>query len=146
MTMAPVVCMGAICLAVYLSESDKIRPDLSLVSGELDDPAKRIFALAILNAGQRIIEILRQLADLTTGNADFTVFPSQTPDRRHNRRRAGTESLFQSAIICGIKNILNGNAALVHRNTLVLGQLDDGIARYAAENRTQKRRRNPMRP
>ena len=74
-----------------------------------DDPAKRIFALAILNAGQRIIEILRQLADLTTGNADFTVFPSQTPDRRHNRRRAGTESLFQSAIICGIKNILNGN-------------------------------------
>ena len=108
----------------------------------LDDPAEQIFTIAILNSRQRIIEILRQLADLAAGNGNLAILPSKATHRRDDSRRAGAERLFQRAVIRRVKDILHRNAALVHGDSLVLGQLDDGVAGDAAENRTEQRRRD----
>ena len=78
-------------------------------SVHLDGPALGVGNLAPLDAGEGVIELLGQGADLALGNIGHIVLPLQFLDRRDHGSGAGAKDLLQLAVLGGSHDVGDGS-------------------------------------
>ena len=92
------------------------------------DPALGVFYLAPLDAGEGIVQLLGQRADLVAGDLIGHIVDVQFADGRNNRRRAAAKGLFQRAVCNGFLKLIYAQLALFHRYAPILEQLNAAAA------------------
>ena len=94
----------------------------------------RIGLTAPLDAGQLVVQALGDGADLTAAEGDLLIASGQLADGGDDGGGAGAPALFQSAVLGGLKQLLGGDAALLHLVAPVAQKLDAGTAGDAGQN------------
>src|SRR5699024_9564640 len=109
-------------------------PFASYWSVQLHDPAEIVLQLAILDAGECIVELLGDGADLAVVDDELLAVPAQRAHRGNHGGGAGAEGLVEAAGVGGVEDLLNVDTALLGLIAEVFGQLEDGIAGDAGED------------
>ena len=104
-------------------------------SVDLYRPAQLVRQRAPLDAGQGVVQLVGDLADLAAIDVRDFVFIAQLTDRGDNRRGAGAEYLFQLAVACGLHDVCDRQALFGHRDAPVLQKIDAAHTGDARQNR-----------
>ena len=97
-------------------------------------------SFAALDADERVVHLLRDLADLAVVEDHGAAVVFHFADGRDDRRRAGAEGLSQRAARMGVEQLLHGDAALLGLIAHVLCELEDALAGDASKDAALERR------
>ena len=105
----------------------------------LYSPAQLIRQLAPLDAGQGVVQLVGNFADLTVVDVSNIALVAQLANRRDNCSGTGAEYLFQLAVVGSLHNVSDRQALLGYRNAPVLEQLDAAHTGNARQNGANSR-------